>query len=343
MTDTLPEQRKGHPYVMYEMMKDIPNGLERTLKSMEKVNLDFLGDNITFTGNGTAYHSAVAGAQILYKYGRKWSAVQAYDLLLYRKISSLVIGISHTGKTKSTVDAVAKARFTAKTAGITHFRDSPLEKASDFPVIIEDEDKSLCNTKAFFNNAFASLFIASEYGNLNTDFSDLRTLIDRHVRDDDAEIKSIAGDFRDIRDIFVLGSGPNFVTAREGAQKIKEATHVHAEGIDLEEFNHGCTAVIDDHSLIIIISNRKNEERAAQIVEASKYVGTKTMVINGDGDYSFYNEDIDEYFSPFLNIIPLYYLAYHLAVAKGINPDYLRFEDSRYRKYDDTVFPPGAH
>ncbi len=133
------------------------------------------------------------------------------------------------------------------------------------------------------------------------------------------------------------------MTAREGAQKIKEATHVHAEGIDLEEFNHGCTAVIDDHSLIIIISNRKNEERAAQIVEASKYVGTKTMVINGDGDYSFYNEDIDEYFSPFLNIIPLYYLAYHLAVAKGINPDYLRFEDSRYRKYDDTVFPPGAH
>ncbi len=110
MTDTLPEQRKGHPYVMYEMMKDIPNGLERTLKSMEKVNLDFLGDNITFTGNGTAYHSAVAGAQILYKYGRKWSAVQAYDLLLYRKISSLVIGISHTGKTKSTVDICARIR-----------------------------------------------------------------------------------------------------------------------------------------------------------------------------------------------------------------------------------------
>ncbi|MGC8608984.1 MAG: SIS domain-containing protein [Thermoplasmata archaeon] len=343
MTDTLPDQRKGHPYVMYDMMRDIPNGIERTIRSMEKSDMDFLGDNMIFTGNGTAYHSAIIGAQILDQYGRKWSAIQAYEILMYRKISSLVIGVSHTGKTKSTVDAIIKAGKTAKTVGITHFKDSPLAKESDFPIVIEDEDKSLCNTKAFFNNAFASLYISSQYANINVDFSNLKTLIDKHVRDDDAEIKSIAPDFRDTNSIFVLGSGPNFAAAREGAQKIKEATHIHAEGIELEEFNHGCTSVIDDRSLLIIISNKTNVERTNQIVKASRYVGTKTLVINGDGDYSFYNEDIDEYYSPFLNMIPMYYFAYYLAVARGINPDYLRFEDDRYRKYDDTVFPPGAH
>ncbi|BAB59981.1 hypothetical protein [Thermoplasma volcanium GSS1] len=343
MTDILPEYRKKHPYVMYEMMKQIPEGIDKTLKAAQSVDYSFLGDDITFIGNGTAYHAGYIGSGIIEKYGLRRRVVQAYEYLNYLKYSSSFIGISHTGKTKSTVDAMLKARITGKTAGITHYRDSPLYNSVDVPILIEDEDKSLCNTKAFFNSAFAALYVSSIYLGKDIDFKSLRNEIAKHVNDDDKEMESASAELDNVKDIFVLGSGPNFPVAREAAQKIREATHLHAEGIELEEFNHGCTAVMDENTLVILVETERDKERANQIVRASSYVGSPTMAINGDAEISYYSDYQDEYLSPFVNMVPLYYLAYYLAVRRGINPDYLRFEDERYRNYDNTVFPPGAH
>ena len=73
-------------------------------------------------------------------------------------------------------------------------------------------------------------------------------------------------------------------------------------------------------------------------------VGTETVTINGDGDYSIDVTDIgDEYLNAILNVVPLYYLAYYIAVEQNVNPDLLRFDEEKYRKFDDIVFPPGAH
>jgi glucosamine--fructose-6-phosphate aminotransferase (isomerizing) len=73
-------------------------------------------------------------------------------------------------------------------------------------------------------------------------------------------------------------------------------------------------------------------------------VGIKTLTINGEGDYHVDVADLgDEYLNALLNIVPLYYLAYYLAVENNINPDLLRFDEENYRKFDDIVFPPGAH
>jgi len=343
MTDQLPEVRKSHPYVMYEMMKDIPNGIDRTLSSMQNADLSFIGDDLIFLGNGTAYHSAYVGSQILDRVSKRHAVVQAYEYLNYMQSNAATIAISHTGKTKSTVDAVIKARKTAKTAGITHYADSPLYNSVDYPIAIADEDKSLCNTKAFFNNAFASLYIADYYGNLSYDMKNLRSEIAKHVGKDDPEMRSAAEELDQIDDIFVLGSGFNFPVAREAAQKIKEATHIHAEGIEFEEFNHGCTAVMDENTLVILIEGEKDRARGDQIARASRYVGSKTLAINGVGDVSVYNDPQDDLSAAFLNTLDLYYLAYYLAVRRNINPDMLRFEDRRYRDYDSVVFPPGEH
>jgi Glucosamine 6-phosphate synthetase, contains amidotransferase and phosphosugar isomerase domains len=79
-------------------------------------------------------------------------------------------------------------------------------------------------------------------------------------------------------------------------------------------------------------------------VKACRYTGTKTAVINGQGDSSYtVPEKVDPYIQPILNMVPVYYLAYYMALQYGVNPDYLRFEDKRYLDYDNVVFPPGAH
>lgn len=345
MTDDLPEVRKEHPYLMYEMLKDTPYGIRKTLDIMGKVNYDFLTDRLYITGNGTAYHSSTLGAQVLWNSNRQWKSIQSFELEHYYKPSGTLVGFSHTGKTKSTVDSMKIAGNNVKTVGISHYPDTPLLEVTDHNIVIGNSpDTSLCNTKAFFDNAFASLEISNVYGDLGIDTRDFMNLVERTINNTEKPVSEIVAQMKKPRDIFVLGAGPSLIAAREAAQKIKESTHLHAEGIELEEFNHGCTSVIDNESLVIIVNSKEVSQRTDDIVNACRTVDTQTMVINGNGDFSVdIGESENPYLYPIAAMVPLYYTAYYLALKMGVNPDYLRFEDERYLEYDNIVFPPGAH
>lgn len=345
MTDDLPEVRKGHPYLMHDMLMDTPSGVRKTMEIMKGVDYSFLTDRLYLTGNGTAYHSSTLGAQILWDSDRKWKSIQSFELEHYYRASGTLVGFSHTGKTKSTVDSMKKTSSDVRKVGVTHYPDTPLVEVSDTSMIIGNSpDTSLCNTKAFFDNAFAAMEIAREFGKLNVDTQSFMEQVIRLIKTQEKPVGEIVESMIKPRDIFVLGAGPSLIAAREAAQKMKEATHLHAEGIELEEFNHGCTSVIDDQTLVVIINSNEVKSRTADIVNACRRVGTKTLVINGEGDYSVDVEiPENQYLFPVAAMVPLYYTSYFLALKLGINPDYLRFEDKRYLEYDDIVFPPGAH
>ncbi|KQB34960.1 SIS domain-containing protein [Acidiplasma cupricumulans] len=345
MTDEIPEKRNKHPYFMYDMIKDIPNGLNETVREMEKFDYDIIKSPLVFTGNGTAYHSEYIGSQFLNKLDVNYRVIQAYELLNYSGLSKgTVIGISHSGKTKSTMDALSYMKKYAFTVGITHYENTTIGNITDKTVIIKSPDLSLCNTKAFFDNAIASMYIAQNYAGIDVGIKEIIKKIINLVSDMEKPVMDIAGQLNDINTIFVLGSGPNYPVARESAQKIKEATHIHAEGIELEEFNHGCTSIIDDKSLLILIGDGYNNERMNQIVRACRVTGTKTLTLNGSGDFNINIDGFNDiYLNPVLNIVPLYYLAYFMAVQRHINPDLLRFDEKKYLEFDNIIFPPGAH
>ena len=346
MTDTVPEKRVKHPYFMYDMMRETPVSLGITRKTMENIDYSFLFNNpLLFTGNGTAYHAAQIGSGFLYKTDLKYSFVQSFELLnYYMPVHGTVVGISNSGKTKSTIDSLVYQKKFAYIVGVTHYHGTPMESISDKSIIIDSDDKSLCNTKSFFDNAVAAMYIGVHYSHLPVDINTVINSVNELIVSMDSSIKKIAHELYHVNRIFVLGAGPEEPVAREAAQKIKEATHIHAEGIELEEFIHGCTSLIDEKSLVIIINSRTVEGRSMDIVRACRVVGTKTFTLNGDGDYSIDVTDLgDEYLNALLNIVPLYYLAYYIAVENNVNPDLLRFDEESYRKFDDIVFPPGAH
>ncbi|WP_337860562.1 SIS domain-containing protein [Ferroplasma sp.] len=346
MTDTVPEKRIKHPYFMYDMIRETGKSLDITRKTMENVDYSFLaGEPLLFTGNGTAYHAAQIGAGFLYKTNKKYAFVQSFELLnYYRPVYGTVVGISNSGKTKSTIDSLLYQKKFAYIVGITHYYGTPMDKISNKSIVIDSDDKSLCNTKSFFDNAIAAMYIGSKYSKLDIDINKIIGTIKELIASMDLKVKEIAHKISYVNRIFVLGAGPEEPVAREAAQKIKEATHINAEGIELEEFIHGCTSLIDEKSLLILINSDTVSSRTQDIVNACKVVGTKTVTLNGEGDYSIYLPDLgDEYLNALLNIVPLYYLAYYLAVEQNVNPDLLRFDEEKYRKFDDIVFPPGAH
>ncbi|MCL4345700.1 MAG: SIS domain-containing protein [Candidatus Thermoplasmatota archaeon] len=342
MTDELPEIRRGHPYLMYEMLKETPEALKVTQRDVDRIDLDMRRSGVTVTGNGTSYHAGVLGFQFTGNNNGLWNSYMGYELANYYTPFPNILAVSHTGKTYSTMEAI-RNHHDSQVIGITHYSESPLAKESSIPVIINARDRSLCNTKAFFDNVLASAIISRKISGDDYDFNGFIDIMDRTLYRADSEMKSVVSELEDIRNIFVLGAGYNFIAARETAQKLKEATHIHSEGIELEEYNHGCTSVTDKNTLIITISGHKDRDRTGQIVKGIRHVGSRSLTINGTGDFEIYFDTRNDFEFPIQSIAYTYYFAYHMAVKLKINPDILRFDEKEYYDFDMEVFPPGHH
>ncbi len=342
MTDEIPQIRSNHPYIMYEMLKETPKALKTTLKNVANQEIDFRKGGITVTGNGTSFHAGTLGFQSISNEKSIWNHIQSYELENYRTPYSNIVAFSHTGKTYSTIQSIKKHVDKFK-VGVSHDPDSPLAHVVDKSIVIEEMDLSLCNTKAFFDNALASLIIAKKYESSDYDFSGFISMVEKNLYRADSMMKSIVQEMGEVQNIFVLGAGNNYIAARETAQKLKEATHIHSEGIELEEYNHGCTSVTGNKTLLINICNRADIERVKQINEGIRFVGAKSLSIGGPGDFEVGLDARNTFELPIQAIAYTYFFAYYMAIKVGVNPDILRFDEKDYYDFDMSIFPTGQH
>lgn len=359
-TPALVPERTSHPFLTYDMIKDIPKGLKLTIQTISSFKEVFPeSSRLIFTGNGTAFYSSWMGSQVLNLTSRDWAAIGGLELGNYEPMrkSAVVVGVSHSGITKATVDALAKWKsFGARTIGITHFQDRPISKIVDRTFVIGDSpDKSRCHTKAYTNSAAAvfSLALAQSSG---SELQDIRSELETSLADEvsstisqtEASAKEAASDLRNVSKIFFAGAGPNVVTAREAALKIKEASYLAAEGMELEEILHGPAMSFNEETLVVVIApSGLSVERARDLVNASKRIGAKTMVVsdlsNWGADYEIRVQKTHEYLSPFLTVIPPYLFSYYFALENGKNPDYIHYTDQTYWDARTIIFPPGTH
>ncbi|MDA4131377.1 MAG: SIS domain-containing protein [Thaumarchaeota archaeon] len=354
-------ERTAHPFLTYDMIKDIPKGFKATLRALADFKPQST-DEMVFTGNGTAFYAALMGSQVLDLSDRSWRAVQAFELVHYdhelaRK--TLIVGVSHSGITKSTLDALSKEKSRgAKTIGLTHFPDRPISKVCDTTLVIGDgPDRSRCHTKAYTDSAAGVLCLSLALAApLHTGLEDVKKefetqlsgRLEATISSTDEIAKKAAHELRNISRIFFAGAGPNFVTAREAALKIKEASYLPAEGMCLEEILHGPGMSFDPQTLVVVFApSGPSVERARDLLAAANQIGATTMVISDlsqfNSDYAFQIPKTHEYLSPFLCILPAYLFAYYLAVEQGKNPDYIHYLDPKYWGARNIIFPPGTH
>ncbi len=344
---------------MFDMIKGIPAGFSATLSRMRDVRVNERPTALIGTGNGTAFYSSWMGVQLLEGRGARSSAVQALELQNYSWVErgSLVVGVSHSGITKSTVDALISARDRgARTVGLTHFPDRPIAKAVDTCVVIGDgPDKSRCHTKTYIDSAAAVAALALqvgemtgvETGRMRASLESLGERLSAVVQGSEKKAQEFVEQNHEFEKVIIAGAGPNLVTAREVALKLKESCYIPAEGIELEELGHGAWVAVDRSTLVIAVApSGPSLGRAEDIVKAARLVGAKTLSVSDrsiGAEFEMSVPAVEESLSPFLTVIPLYYLAYFLSVNKGYNPDYIRYLTPEYWAARQIVFPPGTH
>jgi len=127
-----------------------------------------------------------------------------------------------------------------------------------------------------------------------------------------------------------LGRGANFPIALEGALKLKEISYIHAEGYPAAEMKHGPIALIDENMPVVVIatSHQHYDKILSNIQEVKARKGKVIAIVDKSeseikslADHIIEVPDVDLVIAPIINVIPLQFLAYHIAVMRGCNVD----------------------
>ncbi len=132
------------------------------------------------------------------------------------------------------------------------------------------------------------------------------------------------------RDVLFLGRGGQFPVALEGALKLKEISYIHAEGYAAGEMKHGPIALIDEQMPVVVLATKEPAyEKTLGNIEEVRARGGHVYAVVSEGDT--HAASLAEValpvplapplLSPLLSIIPLQFLAYHVADLKGTDVD----------------------
>ena len=142
------------------------------------------------------------------------------------------------------------------------------------------------------------------------------------------EIAAIAHRFAEADHMFFIGRVRGWPVAREGAQKLKEISYVHAEAYQAGELKHGPLALIQPEmpSVVIIPSDDLIAKNISTIEQIKARGGpvialTSADIPDGLADATIRVPRAEPELEPILFNIPLQILAYHAAAKLGRDID----------------------
>jgi len=369
-------ERSKHPFLTYDMICEIPETVSRTI-DISNDHLTSISEKLKektrfyFTGCGTAFFSAMLGSNILSikeKGSLDAECVQALELANHHSIAqnSATFGVSHSGITKTTIDALCAAKSAGSYAvGITHFADRPIERIANQTLVVGNgPDKSRCHTKCYLAGALPLTQIITRA------LAQRRSAPDGRLQDLQEGVKELPGLARKVlastepimrelakknagkQTFYFAGTGGSYANALEAALKIMETSYIPAQGFETEQFLHGPWVSLDEHSVLFVMATEaRTNERSADLVKAASGLGSTVIALVNEEDRKMaticnntvHLPLIDEQLSPYLSIIPLYLFSYYLCVERGNNPDYLRYLTPAYWDARTIIFPPGTH
>ena len=293
--------------------------------------------DIYITGSGTSYHSALIFKHMLARFGKIRAETIVSSESQYRLWSmdsnSLLVAISQSGETADVLESVKLARSKeARILSIVNVATSSLARASDaFLSTNCGPEIGVAATKSF-TAQLALIYNITDWlckNCLKTEKAEFAMAVGNAIADQ-ASIIKVAEQMKNATDIYLLGRSIHFPIALEGALKMKELAYVHAEGIAAGELKHGPLALIDKNTFVIMINPHDTtfndtllnaheiKARGATVIGISDY---KDTVYHYCIEIPHLNE---EAYYPIVEVIPLQILAYQMALAKNVDPDYPR-------------------
>ncbi|MEI9950510.1 MAG: SIS domain-containing protein [Pseudomonadota bacterium] len=246
---------------------------------------------------------------------------------------ALTIGISQSGQSPDIVSVLAEARAQGGiTLALSNDAESPLSRAAEYTLpLLAGPELAVAATKTYTAQLFAlAMLSAALEANPErwTALARVPAWLDAVIALN-TDLGQAVAEFRDARQLIVLGRGFNYSTAFEIALKLKETSYLPAEPYSVADLLHGPVALIDRGFPVILLAPSGRslldvpdllsllEARGAQILAISDAPEVLTRV-------PLHFElplGVPEWLSPLVSVVPGQLFAGTLAENSGQDPD----------------------
>ena len=315
-------------------------GLNLTAQQLRQVN------RVLLTACGTSWHAGLYGEYVIEVMSRLPVEVEYASELRYRNPpvdkNTILFAITQSGETADTLAALREMKRKGHpTLAICNVVGSTIAQEADGGVYLHaGPEIGVASTKAYTSQLVVLSMLSLYFGRLqHLSYGAGRRIIDAlHELPDKVaaalktndEVLRIAGNYCHESNFLYLGRQYNFPTALEGALKLKEISYIHAEGYPAAEMKHGPIALVDDRTpSVIIIPQDFVYDKVMANLEEIKARGGPVIAVVGEGDTRvaeladevIYVPQVEDFLQPFVTIVPLQLLAYHIAVLRGCDVD----------------------
>ncbi|RLG41640.1 MAG: hypothetical protein DRN78_04045, partial [Thermoproteota archaeon] len=250
---------------MISEIREQPKAVERTIESaVDEIRsaASLLDDRFVYTtGSGSSYHASLVLHRLLMKVSNlKSTSIPSSELpewLPPEIKNSALVAFSQSGESKDVLVAVDYFRRVSRdgvVVSVTNTPKSTLARVSDDVILTRaGEERAVAATKSYTTQLVVSFMLALKIAEqrgivLDELVSELSIISKKMEKTIDLSfdlMEDIAKEIREVPFGFILGKGPNYPTALEGALKLRETANLHYVGYAAREFLHGPIQLVD--------------------------------------------------------------------------------------------------
>lgn len=346
---------------LYETIRSQPGALRAIIDNTSNEIVAASGavlasGKVLLLGTGTSYHAAVVGEHLLRMAGVDAYAATNFEFVNYGRgvgPDDAVITISHKGSKLYGRRAIGLAMEAgARVIGITR-HDSPMEGA-EIRISTVEIERSATHTVSYTSALTVLALLATKVGEKTgarvgglegavVSLPDHLAFLLEREEEAMPTAEKLAS-----RGRFVLaGAGPNCVTAKEGALKVKESSYLVAEGFELETILHGGLQAVEAGDVAAVIAaDGPALKRTADLVRALMTIGAHVFLVADERTVGrlpvaeirhregtvFPFPAVPEQLSPALAVVPLQILAAFTAALRATDADSFRKDEPVYKQ-----------
>ena len=337
VAETIGDRVRGHNLILEAL----------AMPELEVQNLR----RVVIVACGTAYHAAVVGRYVIEEWARVPVEPDIASEWIYRNPvlskDTLVIGISQSGETRDTVNAVKLAReLGARTLAITNQMGTQITREAEATMYTRcGLEVGVAASKTFTAQAALLCLIALKLAQIRKtlppdeiDFildrlHELPEKIQTFLDDVDAgrhRIEEIAQRFYEKPFFLYLGRHIGLPVALEGALKLKEISYIPTDAYSAGEMKHGPIALLEEGTPVVVVAtNIHVYDKIVSNIQETRARGAHVIAIATEGNEDIQHHADDVIFVPrtpaflqaVLAVIPLQLLAYRIARLRGLNVD----------------------
>ena len=302
---------------------------------------------IVIVACGTSYHAGVVGRYIMEEWARLPVEPDVASEWIYRRPvlskDTLVIGISQSGESRDTINAVKLARESgARTLAITNLMGTQITREAESVLYTRcGLEVGVAASKTFTAQVALLSLIALKLAQVRKTLpsEEVEFILDRlyelpeklaEFLDGDHPIEEIARRFYDKPFFLYLGRHIGLPVALEGALKLKEISYIPTDAYSAGEMKHGPIALLDEGTPVVVVAtNIHVYDKIVSNMQETRARGAHVIAIATEGNEDIQHHADDVIYVPrtpaflqaALAVVPLQLLAYRIARLRGLNVD----------------------